>query len=209
MKRIAKNTLKRLPVYLSFLKNLSEEQEYVSATMIAAGLKFGDVQVRKDLAAVSGEGKPKVGYDRIRLIESLEKHLGYGECKSAVIVGAGKLGMALFGYDKFKDYGMNISAAFDSDLKKIGTVSSGKRIYHIDELEEYCVRNKVRIGIITTPAASAQKVCDAMVDCGISVIWNFAPIYLSVPEGVHIQNENMAVSLAVMLGYLADSGDIE
>lgn len=207
MKYIAKNTLKRLPVYLSFLKNLPEDQEYVSATMIAAGLKFGDVQVRKDLAAVSGEGKPKVGYDRLKLIEALEKYLGYGECKNAVIVGAGKLGMALFGYDRFKDYGMNISAAFDSDLKKIGIVSSHKRIYHIDELEEYCVRNKVRIGIITTPAASAQTVCDAMVDCGISVIWNFAPIHLTVPAGVHIQNENMAVSLAVMLSHLPGATD--
>ena len=209
MKHVAKNTLKRLPVYLSFLKNLSDEQEYVSATMIAAGLKFGDVQVRKDLAAVSGEGKPKVGYGRLKLIASLEKFLGYGECKSAVIVGAGKLGMALFGYDKFSDYGMDISAAFDSDLAKIGDASEGKRIYHIDELDEYCVRNKVRIGIITTPATSAQKVCDAMVDCGIKVIWNFAPIHLSVPEGVHVQNENMAVSLAVLLGHLSDGVDID
>lgn len=207
MKSLPKNTLKRLPVYLSFLKNLTEEQVYVSATLIADGLKLGDVQVRKDLAAVSGEGKPKVGYDRIKLIESLENCLGYGECKNAVIVGAGKLGMALFGYDKFKDYGMNISAAFDSDLKKIGETPLGKRIYHLNELEEYCVRNKIKIGIITTPAAAAQNVCNAMVDCGISVIWNFAPVYLKVPEGVHIQNENMAVSLAVMLSHLGNIND--
>ena len=102
---------------------------------------------------------------------------------------------------------MNISAAFDSDLKKIGDTPLGKRIYHLNELEEYCVRNKIKIGIITTPAVAAQKVCDVMVDCGISVIWNFAPVYLKVPEGVHIQNENMAVSLAVMLSHLGNIND--
>jgi len=158
MKSIPKNTLKRLPVYLSYLKNVAKEQTYVSATAIAEGLRLGDVQVRKDLAAVSGEGRPKTGYDRMKLIETLENYLGYDECKNAVLVGAGKLGMALFGYDKFSDYGLNISAAFDSDISKIGTVYDGKKVYHIDEFAEYCMRNKVKIGIITVPAEYASDI---------------------------------------------------
>lgn len=204
MKTISKNTIKRLPVYLNFLKHLPKEQMHVSATLIAEGLKLGDVQVRKDLAAVSGEGRPKTGYDRLKLIETLEDFLGYGDVKDAVIVGVGKLGMALFGYEKFSDYGLNISAAFDSDINKIGTVYGDKKIYHIDEFAEYCMRTKVKIGIITAPADAAEDVCRLMLDCGIRVIWNFAPVYLSVPEGVHVHNENMAVSLAILAGHLSD-----
>ena len=40
----------------------------------------------------------------------------------------------------------------------------------------------VAIGVIATPAAAAQAVCDALVAAGISSILNFAPAVLSVPE---------------------------
>ena len=203
MKHIAKNTLKRLPVYLSYLKQLPENQTYVSATAIAEGLKLGDVQVRKDLAAVSGAGRPKTGYDRIALIETLEEFLGYGERKDAVVVGAGKLGLALLEYEKFSDYGLNIAAAFDSDIEKIGELPCGKRVYHVDEFADYCARTKVKIGIITVPASEAVSVCEMMTECGINAIWNFAPMYLPEPEGVNVQNENIAVSLAILSGRMS------
>lgn len=209
MKYISKNTLKRLPVYLSYLRHLSDEQTYVSATSIAEGLKLGDVQVRKDLASVSGAGRPKIGYDRLRLIETIESYLGYDEQKDAVLVGAGKLGMALLEYDKFADYGLNIAAAFDSDISKIGEAPDGKRIYHIDEFAEYCARTKVKIGIITVPASKAAPVYRMMTDCGINVIWNFAPTYLTERPGVHVHNENMAVSLAILSGHLSEDVDAE
>ena len=46
--------IKRLPTYLSYLKSLPEDvSSYISATAIANALQMGDVQVRKDLAAVS------------------------------------------------------------------------------------------------------------------------------------------------------------
>ena len=60
---IPKATLGRLPQYLQYLKSLPESsRNTISATAIAKGLSLGDVQVRKDLAAVSGAGKPKIGY---------------------------------------------------------------------------------------------------------------------------------------------------
>ncbi len=204
MNYISKNTLKRLPVYLSYLKYLSEDQTYISATAIADGLKLGDVQVRKDLAAVSGAGRPKIGYERAKLITTIEEYLGYDKPKNAVLVGAGKLGVALLEYKKFADYGLNVAAAFDSDISKIGESPEGKRIYHVDEFAEYCVRTKVKIGIITVPESEAQGVYKMMVDCGIDAIWNFSPTYLVETDGVNVHNENMAVSLAILAGHLDD-----
>ena len=88
---IPKATLGRLPQYLEYLKSLPEIRRTISATAIAKELSLGDVQVRKDLAAVSGTGKPKIGYERTKLIGDLERHLGYERFTNAVLVGARKL----------------------------------------------------------------------------------------------------------------------
>ena len=78
---ISKATLGRLPGYLEFLRNLPPDKvPYISATAIAKHLGLGEVQVRKDLAAVSTGGKPKIGYFIDSLISELEYFLG-GEFK--------------------------------------------------------------------------------------------------------------------------------
>ena len=101
--KISTGLLRRLPLYLRYLQSLPEETANVSATTIANALGLGDVQVRKDLGAVSGKGRPKTGYDRLLLIETLHDFLGYNKTKNAVIFGAGKLGNALMSYSGFDD----------------------------------------------------------------------------------------------------------
>ena len=65
-------------------------------------------------------------------------------------------------------------------------------------LQAFCRNYQVRIGIITVPAENAQEVCDLLVACGVSAIWNFAPVHLKVPEHVTVQSENLAVSLTAL-----------
>ena len=80
---IPKATLGRLPIYLQYLKSLPESNgSMISATAIAKGLSLGDVQVRKDLAAVSGAGKPKVGYEKSKLAKLIYTKLScfYSHC---------------------------------------------------------------------------------------------------------------------------------
>lgn len=202
-KEISKATLKRLPTYLSYLKSMpADAPANISATALAAGLKMGEVQVRKDLALVSSGGRPKIGYNRERLIADIEDFLGYGDTNDAVLIGAGKLGRALLGYSGFAEYGLNIVAAFDSNDAIIGTTKSGKPIMHLSRLAETCRRFKVKIGIITVPAEYAQAVCDLLIENGIMAIWNFAPKHLSVPDHILVQNENMAASLALLSKHL-------
>lgn len=203
---ISQPTLRRLPRYLSYLKSLgSDAPEYISATGIAEALGLGQVQVRKDLAQVSNSGRPKVGYVTTQLINEIENFLGYNNVHDAVLVGAGRLGRALMGYDGFKSYGLNILAAFDIDPECIGTVESGKQVFSMERLGDICRRLGVHIGIITVPAAQAQSVCDSLVEAGIKAIWNFAPIHLYVPDGVLVQTENMAASLAMLSKHLAEA----
>ena len=204
-KEISKSTLKRLPTYLTYLKSLPEDSSaHISATAVAAALGMGEVQVRKDLALVSDGGRPKIGYLRSGLIRDIEEFLGYGNTKDAVLVGAGKLGRALLSYVGFEEYGMKIIGAFDSDDALIGTSKSGKPIMHISRLREFCLSHQVKIGIITVPAEYAQEVCDRLIESGIQAIWNFAPKHLDVPEGILVQAENMAASLALLSKHLSE-----
>ncbi len=200
MKEISKSVLKRLPGYLAYLKSIPDgASAYISATALAAALGMGEVQVRKDLARVSNGGRPKIGYARESLIEDIEQFLGYDNSTDAVLIGAGKLGQALLGYQGFAAYGLNILAAFDA-APASGDV--GKPILPMDRLESFCKGHMIRMGIITVPASCAQQVCDRLIQCGIKAIWNFAPVHLDVPENILVQNEDMATSLAVLSMHL-------
>lgn len=201
-KEISKSVLKRLPVYLAYLKNLPEDAPpYISATAMANALGMGDVQVRKDLAMVSDGGRPKIGYSRENLVDDIEQFLGYDNTNNCVLIGAGKLGLALLGYSGFDEYGLNIMAAFDVSPSNDMT-DGGKPILPMEKLENYCRTNKVCMGIITVPASVAQQVCNQLIGAGIKAIWNFAPTHLEVPSHILVQNENMATSLAVLSMHL-------
>ena len=201
-KEISKSVLKRLPGYLAYLKTLPDDgSPYISATALANALSMGEVQVRKDLAMVSDGGRPKIGYQRLALIDDIEQFLGYDNTTDAVLIGAGKLGQALCGYTGFEAYGLNILAAFDAQ-PVMDKTDEGKPIYPMDQLESFCKANKVLMAIITVPAKCAQDVCDRLIDCGIKAVWNFAPTHLEVPENILVQNENMATSLALLSMHL-------
>lgn len=200
---VPKATLGRLPGYLEYLKSLPGTRNTISATAIAKALSLGDVQVRKDLAAVSGAGKPKIGYETQKLIADIERHLGYDRITNAVLVGAGKLGKALLDFDGFEEFGVRIIAGFDCNQTALKTGT--KDILPITDIEKYCRANKVKLGIITVGQGSAQDVCDKLVESGIEAIWNFAPCALQVPPGVLLKQENLALSLAYLNNQISKS----
>lgn len=203
-KEISSQALRRLPTYLHLLKAIPEDgAANISATMIANELKLKDVQVRKDLALVSQGGRPRTGYDIRKLIADIEHCLGYDNTDSAVIVGAGNLGRALLSYGGFAEYGLNIIAAFDRKECTAGFGAGGKKVYSLEKLPGICSRMKINIGIITVEAGEAQNICDLLIGSGVSAIWNFAPVHLTVPDYVLVQNENLASSLAILSKQLA------
>lgn len=206
LKPISIQTLKRLPDYLHYLQTINhKEVTSISATTIANSLKLNEVQVRKDLAAVSmASGKPRTGFNINELIKGIESRLGYDSKDEAVIVGVGKLGQALFPYRGFQTYGLNIIAGFDSNPSLYNVTIEGKLILPMEKFVNLCQRMKIYIGIITVPADQAQSVCDLMLAGGIIAIWNFAPVNLRVPNGVFVKNENMSASLAMISQFLTE-----
>lgn len=204
-KCISQVTLKRLPIYLGYLKSLPKDgPTYISATAIANALQMGEVQVRKDLATISDSGKPKVGYKVSNLIDELETFLGFRNMEDVIIVGAGKLGKVLLDYEGFLDCGFNMVAAFDIDDNVIENTNTTKPIYHLSKLPELCSKAKIHMGIITVPVESAQAVCDYMIQCGIRAIMNFTPAPLKVPGNIIVQDVNIAASLALLSKQLSE-----
>lgn len=206
VKMIPEPTLRRLPLYVGLLRELQEKGfENVSCTILAERLKQDPTQIRKDLAVVGVAGKPRVGYDTIKLLDGLVEFLGWNNIADAFLVGAGSLGTALLGHDGFLDNGLNILAAFDVNASKVGTAVHGKPVFHLDRLANLTRRMGVRIGVITTPASVAQEVADLMVASGIRGIWNFAPIRLQAPDNVACENAALTTSLGVLVNRLSRS----
>ena len=195
-KPVSRKLLKRLPVYLNYLKNLPEDSPNVSATAMARALELGDVQVRKDLAKIS-TGRRRTGRNRHQLMQDIEEYLNFAEETGTIVVGAGKLGRALLDYAGFEEAGFNVMAGFDIE-PSIDISEGGKPIYPVGRLEHFCKHYDVHIGVIAVPAESAQRVCDSLVSCGVRAIWNFAPIHLQVPDYVIVQSENLAISLTAL-----------
>lgn len=205
-KEISRQAMQRLPYYLQYLKKLEKEgEEVISSPAIAQKFGFKEIQVRKDLALVSSvSGKPRIGFSISDLISDMEEVLGYNEKNNTVLVGAGSLGTALMGYKGFDYYGIEIVAAFDSNPLKIGQTICGRLVLPIEEISSYCSEHDIHIGIITVPAENAQEVADRLIKGNIQAIWNFAPIYLSTPSSILVQNENMAASLAILSKHLKE-----
>ena len=168
----------------------------VSSATVARHLGLGEVQVRKDLASVCPAGMPKIGYPTERLLNDLEAVLGMKQTVPAVVVGAGKLGRALMDYDGFREYGLEIAAAFDAC--PADALHERKPVLTMEQMPGWCREHDVHIGILTVPAEAAQEVADQMVNSGITAILSFASAPIRVPAAVTVKHENIALSLACL-----------
>jgi len=196
--------MRRLPLYYRLGQQvLAAGVRNLSSSTIGRELLLEPTQVRKDLELIGLSGKPKVGFAVADLLRGIETFLGWNKPKEAVLAGAGSLGNALLRYERFREYGISIVAAFDTDPMKIGTSVGSKEVFILDSLPGRARRMGVQLGIITTPPQAAQRVADLMVEGGIHAIWNFAPAHVRVPGHVVLQNEDLGHSLAALSLQLA------
>src|SRR3569833_3174249 len=201
---IPRPSLNRLPQYhhyLSELKNKGISQ--VSCSLIGNDLNLVPVQVRKDLQFTGIVGKPKTGYSVPELIQAIEAFLGWNNVNEAFLVGAGNLGTALLGHERFSNFGLSIVAAFDADPEKDGQWIHGKAVLPLEKLADLAQRMSIHLGIITAPAEYAQNIADEMIKGGIQAIWNFAPVRLKTPAHIIVHNEDLYSSLASLSWKLA------
>jgi len=191
-------SVKRLPFYLRLFTIFAQAgRQSASSVFISAESGLQPILIKKDLKMVRAPGKTGLGYNVKGTIRAIETFLGWHN-KDVFLIGCGKMGSALLGYEGFKRHNFNIVAAFDSNPEVIGTVQSGLTVLPIERLSTLVQRLKICIAIITVPASAAQGVADTLVASGVKAIWNFAPVDLKVPQGVIVQQEDLSVSAALL-----------
>ena len=196
---IPEATVARLPVYLRALYGLAERGiSTVASEELAAAAGVNSAKLRKDLSHLGSYGIRGVGYDVDYLVYQVSRTLGLTQDWPVVIVGAGNLGRALANYGGFVSRGFTIAAMLDCDTAIVGSRIARLTVRHVDELEALVARHKVAIGVIATPAGSAQAVCDRLVSAGVTSILNFAPLVLSVPEGVDVRKVDLSIELQIL-----------
>ncbi|MDY2903168.1 MAG: redox-sensing transcriptional repressor Rex [Bacilli bacterium] len=188
-RKIPKSVIERIPLYINYLDNLiSQNINMTSSTIMAQDLGLGEVQVRKDLNLISGNGKPKIGYYVQDLRKDFEALVRNKDYTNIIIIGAGKIGEALANYYKYEDSKFKLLGIFDNDKNKIGKVIDGVTIEHINNIKEFCEHHIIDIGIICVPPQNAQEVCDLMIESNIKGILNFTNIVLNVNNNVCVRN---------------------
>lgn len=196
---IPEATVARLPIYLRALYGLAERGiSTVASEELAAAAGVNSAKLRKDLSHLGSYGIRGVGYDVDYLVYQVSRTLGLTQDWPVVIVGAGNLGRALANYGGFLSRGFTIAAMLDSDTAIVGSRIARLTVRHVDELEAVVARHNVAIGVIATPAGSAQAVCDRFVSAGVTSILNFAPLVLSVPEGVDVRKVDLSIELQIL-----------
>ncbi|MFN8074937.1 MAG: redox-sensing transcriptional repressor Rex [Kineosporiaceae bacterium] len=192
-------TVARLPVYLRALTALAETGvRTVSSDELAATVGVGSAKLRKDLSHLGSYGTRGVGYEVDYLVYQISRVLGLTQDWRVVIVGIGNLGHALANYGGFFSRGFTIVALLDADPAVIGDVVGGVPVRPVGDLEDVVAATGAQIGVVATPEAAAQQVCDRLVAAGITSVLNFAPLPLVVPDDVMVRKVDLSTELQIL-----------
>jgi redox-sensing transcriptional repressor len=193
----------RLPIYLRALNYLAEEgREVVSSLDLGGRLGISSAQIRKDLSHFGEFGKQGTGYEIAYLRDQLKRILHVEGMWPVALVGCGALGHALANYNGFATKGFSIVAIFDDDPAKIGNEIAGKTILDVVDMPGVIREQGIKVAIVAVPSSAAQRTVDVLVNCGVQAILNYAPINITVPPGIQVQNIDPSVHLQRMTYYL-------
>jgi redox-sensing transcriptional repressor len=155
-------------------------------------------QVRKDLSHFGSFGKRGLGYATEPLRQRLEEILGVDRSWPVILVGAGRIGSALFEHAPFRDRGFNIVAVLDRDAAKVGKRWGQVEIQDVKTLPQVVARHDARVAILAIPRSDAQAVAEAMEAAGIRGILNFAPVPLRLGPAVQVNEVNLALEMEAL-----------
>jgi redox-sensing transcriptional repressor len=196
MKKISESAVRRLSLYLRFLQEADAAgKDTISSGQLAERGGATSAQVRKDLSLFGSFGKRGMGYPVPELLAEIRQILGLTRVWNVALVGAGKLGSALFSYRDFEARGYRIRAVFDADPEKVGASWGGLEVLPDAEMDRVLRDAAIDIAIVAVPAEAAQSVVDRVVSAGVRSVLNFAPVRLRVPPTVTLRNVDVTLEL--------------
>jgi redox-sensing transcriptional repressor len=198
-RKISETTVRRLSLYLRILEEVGRSgTDTVSSEELAGRAGTTAAQVRKDLSLFGSFGKRGLGYSVSQLGDGLRDILGLNRKWRVALVGAGRIGSALFEYPGFRRRGFEIVAVLDADPAKHGTDWAGITVRDTSELERVLRTERIDIVILAIPAEAVPGILNRVVSAGVKGILNFAPMQLKVPADVAVQDVNMVMELEAL-----------
>lgn len=208
-RKIPQSTVRRLSHYLRSLEGFDGDGGTVSSEELAARGQTTAAQVRKDLSHFGSFGKRGLGYRVDELRSRLRRILGIDRPWRVALVGAGRIGRALFEYPDFRARGYECVAIFDSDPDKIGQRLGDQTIRDSATLEEAMRELRVELVILAIPAEAAHDIARRAVEVGVKGILNFAPIRLNVPPRIPVQDVNLVMELEALSFAISQAEDTD
>ncbi|MGC3989893.1 MAG: redox-sensing transcriptional repressor Rex [Chthoniobacteraceae bacterium] len=191
---IPRKAVYRLSLYQRSLQRLKANHvSTVSSAALAKAAGVKPTQLRKDLTYFGQFGTRGLGYDVEALSKKLVEALGTTRLQPVILVGVGNLGSALLHYQGFAKEGFEILAAFDIDAAK--KHHSGTSVLPMSRMREYIRAKKIKMAVLSVPGTVSQEVANELVAAGIQGIFNFSTIILQVPDGVVVNNVDLAMEL--------------
>lgn len=194
-------TVSRLPRYLRLLDDIRESRSTVSSGELADAAGVNPANVRRDLSDLGFQGTRGVGYSVSDLRSRIKRELGIDGRRRVAIVGAGNLGTALARYNGLVQRGFDVVAIYDVDPSRVGERVSDVVIKHASAMGEDCRSGVFDMAILAVPAGSAQQVATKLVKAGVSSILNFAPVRVTVPDGVPVRQVDLSTELQILSYY--------
>ena len=203
--KVPRAVVSRLPAYYRYLVNLEKAGLVrISSQQLGERMGLTASQIRQDLNCFGGFGQQGYGYNVAELRGRIGAILGLTHKYRCIVVGAGNIGLAVSGYAAFRQIGFVVEALFDVRPQALGYTKGGLPVLSVEQLPQYLAENPIDVGMLAVPEGAAQPMCDLLVKGGVKAIWNFAPVDLSVPEGVTLNSVHLQDTLLVLSYYMTN-----
>lgn len=209
MMKISDKKIERIINYRRVLVRLDKQmgKTHVFSHQLASNSGASPAQVRRDLMEIGYTGSPAHGYEIKGLLKGIGDFIDPPKKQGIALIGLGNLGRAIIDYFNGQSSKLEIVTVFDNNPDKVNRVVAGCRSYHVKDLKKIIMEKKIKTAVITVPSTGAQDIADELIEAGVKGILNYAPIILSVPEGIYVENRDMITTLE-KVSYFAKNNKI-
>ncbi|MBQ9210289.1 MAG: redox-sensing transcriptional repressor Rex [Clostridia bacterium] len=191
--------IRRLPAYNRHLRELEiEGVAQISSQELGERMQLTPSQIRQDINSFGGFGRQGYGYQVHELREHIRKTMGLDQAHRMIIVGAGRMGLAIANYASFAREGFQTLALFDADPEKGKCATEELPIYPVEEMAWRVEELAPDIAVLALPAEHAQETLELLYEKGVRAIWNFAPVDLHYPRDMQVVNVHLSDSLHIL-----------
>ena len=192
---------RRLPRYYRHLTDLMKNGiERISSREFADRIGFTASQIRQDLNCFGGFGQQGYGYNVISLRNVIGQILSVDKGHGIIIMGAGRLGVALGSHMNFDDCGFSLVGIFDSHPLVVGQTINSMVVRDISDLESFCKQHEPLAAALCTPPEAVPELVKNLTNFGVKSFWNFTQCDISIyyPDEVVVEDVQLSDSLMTM-----------